>query len=77
MVDFAKLSDEKILFGFAKKVYFDERAHGIRSTRDKSVLRLLKSPSIVVSASGVSSSQKNLSEKQFINQKIPMNIVIE
>ena len=54
-----------IMYDFAKEMYFDERAPGNKSTRDRSLIRLLKSPGIIVSGSGVPSShKKNLSEKQ-------------
>ena len=44
------------MFEFANEMYFDEKALGNKSTRDKSLIRLLKSPGIMVSAAGVSSS---------------------
>ena len=48
-VDLDKLSDQKILFDFAKEMYFDKRALGIKSTSDKSLVTLHKSPAVVVS----------------------------
>ena len=64
-VDLAKLSDKKLLYGFAKEKPFDEKALGNKSTGDKSPKRLLESPGIMVSAAGVSTSHKeNLSQKQ-------------
>ena len=45
---------------------FDIRALGKKSMMDKSLIRLLKSPSIVISSSGVSSSQK---KESFSNTK--------
>ena len=40
------------MFEFAKEMSFDEKALGNKSTRDKSLERLLKSPAIM--ASGIS-----------------------
>ena len=45
-VDLAKLSDKKT-FDSAKGTYFDEKVSGNKSTRDKSLKRLLKSPAIM------------------------------
>ena len=47
-VDLANLTDKKFEYDFAKEMYFDERALGNKSTRDKSLIRLLQSPAIVV-----------------------------
>ena len=46
------------MFDFAKEIYFDEKASGKKRTSDRFLIRLLKSPIIPVSASGVSSSHK-------------------
>ena len=54
IVDLASLLDKKLLFDFAKEMYFDVKAPGKESTRDRTLIKLLKSPSIMVSASGVS-----------------------
>ena len=51
-VDLASLSDKKIMFDFAKEMHFDLKAVGKKSTRDKTLIKLLKSPAIM--ASGVS-----------------------
>ena len=50
-------------------MYFDEKAFGDKSTRDESLIRLLKSPRIMVSASGVSSShkKKSFSKTRFLS----------
>ena len=53
-VDLASLSDEKILYDFEKEMYFDVKATGNKSTRDRSPLRLLKPAGSKISASGVS-----------------------
>ena len=51
-VDLASLSDKKILYDFAKEMHFDERRVGNKSTRDRKLIKLLKSPAIM--SSGVS-----------------------
>ena len=53
-VDFASLSDKKLMYDFAKEMNFDVKATGKKSTRDKTPKILLKSPGLMVSASGVS-----------------------
>ena len=52
-VDLDSFPDEILMYEIAKEMYFDERAPGNQSIRDKPPIRLLKSPSIMVSASGV------------------------
>ena len=53
-VDHASLSDKKLLYDFAKEMNFDLKALGIKSIRDRTLIKLLKSPGLMVSASGVS-----------------------
>ena len=77
-VDLAKLSDKKIIYDFAKEMYFDEKAPGNKRTRGRSLIILLNSPAKMVSASGVSSlTKRNLSQKQNFCHPIPLNYVIE
>ena len=52
-VDLASLQDKKQMYDFAKEMNFDLKAVGNKSTRDKTLIKLLKSPGLV-SASGVS-----------------------
>ena len=52
--DLASLSDKKLMFDFAKEMHFDLKAVGKKSTRDKTFIKLLKSPGLMVSASGAS-----------------------
>ena len=51
-VDLASLADKKLMYDFAKEMHFDVRAQGNKSTRDRKLIKLLKSPAIM--ASGVS-----------------------
>ena len=50
-VDHASLADKKLMYDFAKEMHFDTKALGKKSTRDKTLIKLLKSPAIM--ASGV------------------------
>ena len=53
-VNLASLADKKLMYDFAKEMNFDLKAVGKKSTRDKTLIKLLKSPGLIVSASGVS-----------------------
>ena len=53
-VDHASLADKKLMYDFAKEMHFDMKAQGRKPTRDKTLIKLLKSPGLMVSASGVS-----------------------
>ena len=53
-VDLASLQDKKIMYDFAKEMNFDMRAPGNKSTRDRPLIKLLKSPGLIVSASAIS-----------------------
>ena len=46
-VDLANLPDKKLMYEFGKEMYFDEKALGNKSVRDKSLIRLLQSPAIM------------------------------
>ena len=51
-VDLARLSDKKIMYAFAKEMNFDVKVLGRYSTRDSTLIKILKSPGLMVSASG-------------------------
>ena len=53
-VNLASLADKKIMYDFAKEMHFDTKAQGDKSTRDRTLISLLNSPGLMVSASGVS-----------------------
>ena len=53
-VDLASLKDKKLMYDFAKEMNFDQKAVGKKSTRDITLIKLLKSPAIM--ASGVSNT---------------------
>ena len=54
-VDLARLSEKKLMYDFAKELNFETKAKSNKSTRDRSLIKLLKSPGLMVSASGTSS----------------------
>ena len=51
IVDLASLQDKKLMYDLAKEMHFDLNAPGNKSTRDRKLIKLLKSPAIM--ASGV------------------------
>ena len=53
-VDLASLSDKKLMYDFAKEMHFDLNNPGNKSTRDRKLIKLLNSPGLMVSASGIS-----------------------
>ena len=53
-VNLASLQDKKLMYHFAKEMIFDTKALGNKSTRDRMLIKLLNSPGLMVSASGVS-----------------------
>ena len=53
-VDLASLSHKKLMYEFAKELNFDTKALGNKSTRDRTLIKLIKSPCLMASASGVS-----------------------
>ena len=53
-VDLASLADKNLMYDLAKEMHFDQNAVGNKSTRDKALIKLRKSPGLMVSASGVS-----------------------
>ena len=55
-VDLANLQDKKLIYCFANEMYFDLKAPGNKSTRDRSLMRLLKTPGLMISASGISNT---------------------
>ena len=48
-VDHASLADKKLMYDFAKEMHFDLKAVGKKSTRDRTLIKLLKSPAIMSS----------------------------
>ena len=61
-VDLAKLSYKKLLYDFATEINFDLKAIGKKFTRGRTPINLLKSPGLMISASGVSEAKFSLSD---------------
>ena len=55
-VDIASFSDNKLMYDFAKEMNFDIKAQGRRSTRDSTLINILKSPGLKFFVSGVSNT---------------------
>ena len=55
-VDLTSLSAIKLMYDFAKEMNFGLKAQGIKSTRDRTLIKLHESPSLMVSASGISNT---------------------
>ena len=53
-VDLASLADKTLMYDFAKEMHFDTKAQGKKSTRDRTLINIFKSPGLMISASGVS-----------------------
>ena len=49
----ASLADKKLMYDFAKEMNFDIKAQCNKSTRDRTLIKLLKSSGLMVSASGI------------------------
>ena len=55
-VDLASLSDKKLRHDFATEMRFDKKASGSKSTRDGTLMKLLNSAGLTISASGISNT---------------------
>ena len=53
-VGLASLADKNLRYDSSKEMNFDTKAQGNKSTRDRTILKLLKSPGLMISGSGVS-----------------------
>ena len=53
-VNLATLADKKLMYDFAKEMNFDLKAVGKKSNRDRTLIKILNSSDLMVSASGVS-----------------------
>ena len=53
-VDLANLADKKLMYDFAKEMHFNIRGPGNKHNRDRTLIKLLKSQGLMMSASGVS-----------------------
>ena len=55
-VDLASLSDKKLVYDSRKEMNFDVKGLARKSTRDRTLIKLLKSPGLMISASSVSNT---------------------
>ena len=53
-VDLDSLSDQKLMYDFAKELKFDLKAQSNKSARDRTLIKSLKLPGLTISASSVS-----------------------
>ena len=53
----ASLLDKTLMYDFAKEMYFDVKAMGKKSIGDRTLIKMLKSPSMLFSASVVSKTK--------------------
>ena len=53
-VNHASLSNKKLMYDFTKEMHFDTSGLRRKSTRHRTLIGLLKSPGLMVSASGIS-----------------------
>ena len=60
--DLASLSDKKLMYNFATEMNFDLKAQGNKSTRDRTLIKLLTKPGLTVFASVVSKTLVLLSD---------------
>ena len=52
-VDLPNLSDEKLMYDFAKEMNFHVKAQSNKSTRERTLIKVTKSPGLMISASGI------------------------
>ena len=55
------------MYDFAKEMYFGVKATANKSTRDRTLIKLLISPGLMISASGISSQKKSSSNTIFLS----------
>ena len=51
-VDLASLQDKKLVYDFAKEMNFDSKGQDRKSTRDRALIKLHKSPGLMIFVSG-------------------------
>ena len=61
-VDLASFAEKNLMYVFAKKMKFDVKAPGNKSTGDRTLIKLLKSPGLTVSASAISKTMFSSSD---------------
>ena len=71
-VDLASLQDKKLMYDFAKEKNFDTKALGNNYLRDRTLIKLLKSPGLLVFASGVSKTMFLSSDPDKLCKRLKM-----
>ena len=71
-VNLASLADKKTMYDFAKEMNFDTKASGNKSTRDRILIKLLKSPSFLVSASSDSETMFLSSDPDELSDRLKL-----
>ena len=71
-VDLVSLADKKIMYEFGKGMHFDVKTQSNKSTRDRTLIKLLESADII--ASGVSKTIFLSSDPEELCQKFKMII---
>ena len=71
-VNLASLQDKKLMYDFAKEMNFDTKALGYKSTRDRTLINLLKSPGLLKSWFLL-----QVFQKQYFYRLILLNFVID
>ena len=71
-VNLASLAEKKLMYDFAKEMNFDLKALCKKSTRDKTLIKLLKSPGLIVFASGVSKTILLLSDHNELCKRLKL-----
>ena len=75
-VDLAELSDKKLMFGFAKEIYFDEKVSGNKSTKDKSLTKLIQPLAVMAGSLENKIFRNQTKQKQDFYLLILIEIVI-
>ena len=71
-VNLASLADKKTMYDFAEEMNFDTKVLGNKSTRDGILIKLLKSPSFLVSASSVSETMFLSSDPDELSDRLKL-----
>ena len=65
-VDLASLADKKLLYDFAEEMHFDVKSPGNKSTWNRTLIKLLKSPALM--ASGISTKLLSSDPKEVCDE---------
>ena len=71
-VDLASVQDKKLMYDFAKEMNFDSKALSNKSIRDRRLIKLLKSPGLMISASGLSKTIFSSSDPDELSNRLEL-----